>query len=1220
MRHKLRLLLAVLLAAAMLLQCFPVGAVWMDDPEAGVDPTAPSQPTEPEVPVEPDAPVILQALVRQASSEESTALQSEQTLGYSALVCHFVLDDPMGESGLKPSGVNLDACALAVDGRRIADIMTSESDQSLTASLTLPNGRHVLRVSVSDHDGNKTEAEYVVFVHDDVSDLPVYTVISDLDYAPLGGRITVTIHTANAVNLTALNVSIKADPLCDEDAFEIEAGSGFTLDENSVLYDAASESLQFRVRANVKLSGGRDIVSVSFAVSPDLAKGNRFTYEIPGAWAETLRDDLPNYCEGFSLAARSLPVEAPYTLTVDDLYVGMTDPAYIRVTDHVGGKAYQAQVFESDQGFLGLTNWIGQLAVPGSMLSEPGSYVLYAAGELGRSFPVTVTVAEPAQDLESALTFRAHDNPSGGKTVSWISTLQEQVFLRWAESVSELKNAQPIAVSTTRISLGDVMVQVNTCNISGMKPGASGVLQVSYDGADWSVVKGFSVQDYLQGTRFSLLGSLSEADHSSLEPLIDAASDLHPQLAVQIGDAAADAAWVERLEALEAFGDADLLLIPGADTAGRTAAAVAAQPNEPYSYEYGCIYFAVIPGAYQSADLKWLARDASESHCLWKVLLTPNPVDAADRPALEQAGIHAVFSDGSYSCTPTLVGEQTAESWNESTQTGLRGDGVIYLRCGDASAEPIFVAAEANQNRLAIRAYAMADNGSAEELDSAVLLASSCVTGGHSFAEQSFYDHAADTIVCDRCGLAIPAKDSGYTGFAAMAEGRAYLDRGVVRTGWFSAAGVWMHAGADAEVHQTVDFSTATCTEAGERMAWCTECKISRSYGVEMAASGHHYDSGYHCTNTHFDAAHKTIACGWTGVNLADMSGELEYLYGYYSGAPLTPAVTVTTPDGAELPAGEFTVSYENNTEIGMAAARITGVNSYYGELVLPFEIRPCDVESIRASQIGQSSITLSWDASAGAQRYVVYQQIDSGWKRLGDTAGLSYTVIGLSPAALYTFRIRPYATAAVAGKRLDGSLDRTFWAARHSASLSVRTEGVRFVDVPAEEWFADPVQWAVDQNITNGTDPTHFSPENNCTRGQMVTFLWRAKGCPEPKMRSSPFGDVNDPGEYYYQAVLWAVEQGITRGSSATTFSPDAPVTRGMVVTFLHRAAGTQPPSSAVSPFVDVAADQYYAQSVQWAVEQKITNGVDDSHFSPDTICTRAQIVTFLYRFMQSG
>ena len=117
--------------------------------------------------------------------------------------------------------------------------------------------------------------------------------------------------------------------------------------------------------------------------------------------------------------------------------------------------------------------------------------------------------------------------------------------------------------------------------------------------------------------------------------------------------------------------------------------------------------------------------------------------------------------------------------------------------------------------------------------------------------------------------------------------------------------------------------------------------------------------------------------------------------------------------------------------------------------------------------------------------------------------------------------------------------------------------------------------------------------------------------------MRSSPFGDVSDPDEYYYQAVLWAVEQGITRGSSATTFSPDAPVTRGMVVTFLHRAAGDQPPVNSVSPFIDVAADQYYAPSVQWAVEQGITNGIDDTHFSPDTICTRAQIVTFLYRFM---
>ena len=300
-----------------------------------------------------------------------------------------------------------------------------------------------------------------------------------------------------------------------------------------------------------------------------------------------------------------------------------------------------------------------------------------------------------------------------------------------------------------------------------------------------------------------------------------------------------------------------------------------------------------------------------------------------------------------------------------------------------------------------------------------------------------------------------------------------------------------------------------------------------------------------------------------------------------------------------------------------MAAVRIAGVNSYYGELVLPFEIRPCDVKTIRALDVGQTQLTLSWEEALGAQRYAVYQQTASGWKRLGDTMEQTYLVTGLSPGADYEFRVRPFATATFSGKRLDGSLDRTFWAAHHSESLTVRTEGTRFVDVPAEEWFAAPVQWAVDQNITNGTDPTHFSPDNDCTRGQMVTFLWRAKGCPEPTMRSSPFGDVSDPNEYYYQAVLWAVEQGITRGSSATTFSPDAPVTRGMVVTFLHRAAGDQPPVNSVSPFIDVAADQYYAPSVQWAVEQGITNGIDDTHFSPDTICTRAQIVTFLYRFM---
>ena len=169
------------------------------------------------------------------------------------------------------------------------------------------------------------------------------------------------------------------------------------------------------------------------------------------------------------------------------------------------------------------------------------------------------------------------------------------------------------------------------------------------------------------------------------------------------------------------------------------------------------------------------------------------------------------------------------------------------------------------------------------------------------------------------------------------------------------------------------------------------------------------------------------------------------------------------------------------------------------------------------------------------------------------------------------------------------------------------------FVDVPASAYYADAVKWAVEKGITTGTSATTFSPETSCTRAQMVTFLWRAAGSPAPKATTTAFTDL-DKSAYYYDAVLWAVEQGITTGTSATTFSPNATVTRGQTVTFLYRFAG-QPAVSGSSSFTDVNSSDYYAAAVQWAKEQGITSGTTDTTFSPTSDCTRGQIVTFLYR-----
>lgn len=176
---------------------------------------------------------------------------------------------------------------------------------------------------------------------------------------------------------------------------------------------------------------------------------------------------------------------------------------------------------------------------------------------------------------------------------------------------------------------------------------------------------------------------------------------------------------------------------------------------------------------------------------------------------------------------------------------------------------------------------------------------------------------------------------------------------------------------------------------------------------------------------------------------------------------------------------------------------------------------------------------------------------------------------------------------------------------------VETEPEAPVFADVPASAYYADAVTWAVEQGITSGTSATTFSPDMSCTRAQIVTFLWRANGAPKAD-GANPFTDVSADA-YYYDAVLWAVKEGITSGTSATTFSPDVTVTRGQTVTFLYRAAGA--PAVSGGSFADVAADAYYADAVAWAVKEGVTSGTGGNSFSPDAPCTRGQIVTFLYR-----
>ena len=170
------------------------------------------------------------------------------------------------------------------------------------------------------------------------------------------------------------------------------------------------------------------------------------------------------------------------------------------------------------------------------------------------------------------------------------------------------------------------------------------------------------------------------------------------------------------------------------------------------------------------------------------------------------------------------------------------------------------------------------------------------------------------------------------------------------------------------------------------------------------------------------------------------------------------------------------------------------------------------------------------------------------------------------------------------------------------------------FKDIKESDYFYTPVLWVVSKGITTGTSATTFSPNSPALRAQIVTFLWRAAGCPEPSATQNPFVDVSK-SDYYYKAVLWAVESGITNGTDATHFSPLRVCSRCEVVTFLYRAFGQPPVETRESPFSDVASNSWFAAPVLWAVSEGITTGLTPTTFAPHSRCTRSQIATFLYR-----
>ena len=266
------------------------------------------------------------------------------------------------------------------------------------------------------------------------------------------------------------------------------------------------------------------------------------------------------------------------------------------------------------------------------------------------------------------------------------------------------------------------------------------------------------------------------------------------------------------------------------------------------------------------------------------------------------------------------------------------------------------------------------------------------------------------------------------------------------------------------------------------------------------------------------------------------------------------------------------------------------------------------DAQRSAVSALAQVAVVVDVNVVVGTSK-----QSGFGGGRL--TVSIPYALkSGEDPAKLAVWFIRDDGTIENKGGSYDAKTGAFVFTTEHlSQYLLVNTDNVlTFTDVPATAYYAGAVAWAAEKGITSGTKDGRFDPNGSCTRAQIVTFLWRAAGSPEPKSAAG-FADVSDSA-YYAKAVAWAVENGITAGTKDGRFDPDAPCTRAQSVTFLYRAAGS-PTATGGAGFSDVAANAYYAAAVAWAVENGVTTGTKDGGFSPNTACTRAQIVTFLYR-----
>ena len=398
-----------------------------------------------------------------------------------------------------------------------------------------------------------------------------------------------------------------------------------------------------------------------------------------------------------------------------------------------------------------------------------------------------------------------------------------------------------------------------------------------------------------------------------------------------------------------------------------------------------------------------------------------------------------------------------------------------------------------------------------------------------------------------------------------------------------------------------------TVTSGGNGTAYASHVKAVAGTEITLTATP---KTGYHFKEWQVMSGNVTIKDN----KFIMPSANVEVKAIFEEDAPPAPAEFIVTFDGngGTPSVGSMTTTNRKLTSLPSASRR--GSYSFAGWYT---------------EKSGGTKITTDTVFSANTTVYAHWTYIGGGgggysYYTIKATAGTGGSIspsgnVSVREGRDQTFTITPDKGYAVSNVKIDGRSigavkSYTFENVKRAHTIEVSfTRANEFIDVPLDSYFYEAVMWAVENGVTTGASASRFDPNSVCTRAQAMTFLWRAAGSPAPKLRAIPFADV-PAGSYYYDAVLWAVENGITEGTSDTRFSPNATCSRAQIVAFLWRSEKS-PAASSRNPFADVKSSAYYADAVLWAVKEDITEGTTNTTFSPDADCTRAQIVTFLWR-----